>query len=77
MPGLIATPLKMFDKVNFEITEGTKSNFPAETAPEVMIMSIFDLILLLIDLLKSLSSLSLKIPPSIKLKRKEFDKDLI
>ena len=33
-PGLIATPLKKFVNLNFLITDGTKSNFPAETAPE-------------------------------------------
>ena len=51
--------------------------FPAETAPEVIIISIFDLILFSILFLKSFSSLSLKIPPSIKLNKKLFDKDLI
>ena len=70
LPGLIKTPLKKFDKLNFFTIEGTKSYFPAETAPEVIIISIFDLILLTICFLKNNSSLSLKIPPSIKLNKK-------
>ena len=65
LPGLIATPLKKLDKLNFLTTEGTKSCLPAETAPEVIIISIFDLIFLSISFLKTFSSLSLKIPPSI------------
>ena len=64
-PGLIETPLKKLDRLNFLTTDGTKSCFPAETAPEVIIISIFDLILFSICFLKRLSSLSLKIPPSI------------
>ena len=65
LPGLIKTPLKKLDKLNFLTTKGTKSCFPAETAPEVTIISIFDLMLLCNFFLKSFSSLSLKIPPSI------------
>ena len=65
LPGLIVTPLKKLDKLNFLTTEGTKSCFPAETAPEVIIISIFYLILFSICFLKNFSSLSLKIPPSI------------
>ena len=65
LPGLIETPLKKLDRSNFLTTEGTKSCFPAETAPEVIMISIFELMLFSICFLKSLSSLSLKIPPSI------------
>ena len=45
LPGLIETPLKKLDRLNFLTTDGTKSCFPAETAPEVIIISIFDLII--------------------------------
>ena len=65
------------DKLNFEIIDGTKSNFPAETAPEVINISIFDLIFLLMIFSKIFSSLSLKIPPSIKLNKKLSDNDFI
>ena len=41
-PGLIATPLKKFDNLKVFIMFGTKSNLPAETAPDVIIISIFD-----------------------------------
>ena len=61
----MATPLKKFDKLNFFTTEGIKSCLPAETAPEVIMISIFDLRFLSICFLKNCSSLSLKIPPSI------------
>ena len=54
-----------WDKLNFLTTDGTKSCFPAETAPEVIMISIFELILFSICFLKKFSSLSLKIPPSI------------
>ena len=77
MPGLIATSLKKLDNLNFFTTSGTKSNLPADTAPEVTIISALDLIFLLINFLKRLESLSLKTPPSIKLNKKLFDKDLI
>ena len=77
LPGLIKTPLKKFDKWNFLTTDGTKSCFPAETAPDVIIISTLDLILLYICFSKSFSSLSLKIPPSIKLNKKLLDKDFI
>jgi len=70
LPGLIETPLKKFDKSKFLTTEGTKSCLPAETAPEVIIISIFDLIFFSIFFLKSFPSLSFRIPPSIKLKKK-------
>ena len=76
-PGLIATPLKWFDKLKFLIILGTKSNLPAETAPLVITISYLDLKFLLINFLNNLSSLSLKIPPSIKSKNKFFDKDFI
>ena len=65
LPGLIETPLKKLDRLNFLTVEGTKSCFPAETAPEVIMISIFELILFSIRFLKKFSSLSLKIPPSI------------
>ena len=71
------TPLKKLDRINFLTIDGTKSCFPAETAPEVIIISIFDLIHLSIFFLKSFSSLSLKIPPSIKLNKKLLDRDFI
>ena len=71
------TPLKKLDRINFLTIDGTKSCFPAEIAPEVIIISIFDLIHLSIFFLKSFSSLSLKIPPSIKLNKKLLDRDFI
>ena len=77
LPGLIETPLKKLDKLNFLTTVGTKSCLPADTAPEVIIISIFDFKFFPIFFLKSFSSLSLKIPPSTKLKKKLFDKDFI
>ena len=40
LPGLIITPLKHFLKPNFFISSGIKSNFPAEIAPEVTIISV-------------------------------------
>ena len=40
-PGLIETPLKKLDMLNLLTTEGTKSCFPAETAPELIIIYIF------------------------------------
>ena len=43
LPGLIATPLKKFAKLNFFTTEGIKSCLPAETAPDVIIIFISDL----------------------------------
>ena len=76
-PGLIATSLKKLDNLNFFIIRGTKSNLPADTAPDVIIISVLDLIFLFINFLKIFSSLSLKMPPSIKLNKKLFDKDLI
>ena len=47
-PGLIATPLKKLDNLKSLMTPGTKSNFPAETAPEVTIISILALHIFLI-----------------------------
>ena len=41
LPGLIATPLKKSDNLNFLMIDGTKSNLPADTAPEVIIISNF------------------------------------
>ena len=76
-PGLIATPLKYLDNLNFFIIFGIKSNFPADTAPLVIIISYLDLKFLVIIFLKSFSSLSLKIPPSTTLKNKFFDSDFI
>ena len=76
-PGLIKTPLKKFDRLNLLITKGTKSCLPADTAPEVIMISIFDLKFLCIFFSKIFSSLSLKIPPSIKLNKKLLDKDFI
>ena len=76
-PGLMATPLKWFDKLKFLIILGTKSNFPAETAPLVITISYLDLKFLLINFLNSMSSLSLKTPPFIMSKNKFFDKDFI
>ena len=43
LPGLIKTPLKKLDKLNLLTTRGTKSCLPADTAPDVTIISIFDL----------------------------------
>ena len=40
------------DNLNLFTTLGTKSNFPADTAPEVIIISIFDLSILFIHDLK-------------------------
>ena len=40
LPGLIDTPLKHFLKPNLFISSGIKSNFPAEIAPEVTIISV-------------------------------------
>ena len=77
LPGLIATPLKILDRLKFLTTKGTKSCLPAETAPEVIIISILDLKIFFIFLLKRFSSLSLKIPPSKKLNKKLLDKDFI
>ena len=77
LPGLILTPLKKLANLNFLTTNGTKSCLPAETAPEVIIISIFDLRVFSIFFSKSFSSLSLIIPPSIKLNKKLFDNDLI
>ena len=77
LPGLIETPLKKLDRLNFLTTDGTKSYFPAETAPDVIIISIFELMLFSICFLKNLSSSSFKIPPSTKLNKKLFDKDFI
>ena len=51
LPGLIETPLKKPDRLNFLTTEGTKSCVPAETAPEVIIISIFDFLILIFYLL--------------------------
>ena len=56
---------------------GTKSCLPADTAPDVIIISILDLKLFSIFFWKSFSSLSLKTPPSIKLNKKLSDKDFI
>ena len=58
LPGLIATPLKIFFNLNFLIKVGIKSNFPAETAPEVIIISILEFIFFLISFLKKLILLS-------------------
>ena len=77
MPGLIDTPLKKLDRLNFLTTEGTKSCLPADTAPDVIIISIFDLIFFFISFLNICSSLSLKSPPSIKLNRKLLDNDFM
>ena len=42
-PGFIETPLKYVLNPSFLISSGIKSNFPADTAPEVANISIFDL----------------------------------
>ena len=47
-PGLIATSLKKLDSLNFFITWGTKSNLPADTAPDVIIISVLDFLYTLI-----------------------------
>ena len=39
-PGRMATPLKVSFNLNFFMTFGTKSNLPAETAPEVITISV-------------------------------------
>ena len=44
LPGLIKTPLKKLDRLNFLTTEGTKSCFPAETAPDVIMIYILEYI---------------------------------
>ena len=41
-PGLIDTPLKDFFNLNLLRTLGTKSNFPAEIAPDVITIFVFD-----------------------------------
>ena len=65
------------DKLNLKIIEGTKSNFPADTAPEVTIISIFEFNVFFIFFSKTIWSLSLKIPPFIKLNKKFFSNDWI
>ena len=42
LPGLIATLLKKLASLNFLIIPGTKSNLPAETAPDVIIIFVLD-----------------------------------
>ena len=56
---------------------GTKSNFPAETAPLVIMISHLELKFLLINLLNILSLLSLKIPPSTNSNNEFFAKDFM
>jgi len=48
-PGLIYAPLKYDFNLNFLIIFGIKSYFPAETAPEVIIISLSDLRFLIIS----------------------------
>ena len=61
LPGLIATPLKELASLKFLIIPGTKSNLPAETAPDVMIIFVLDFKCLFISFIKTFWSLSLKI----------------
>ena len=75
LPGLIATSLKKLFNLNCLITFGIKSNFPADTAPEVITKSEFNLIFFLISFLKELISLSLNIFFSLKLIGKFFMKE--
>ena len=63
--------------LSFLITFGTKSYLPAETAPEVIIISILDFKFFIKIFSNNFSSLSLKIPPLIKVKRKLLDNDPI
>jgi len=51
-PGLIETPLKISFGLNCLIIFGIKSNFPAEIAPEVIIISALELIFFCISFLK-------------------------
>ena len=65
LPGLIATPLKHFLKLSLFISSGIKSNFPAEMAPEVTIISVSEFINFFRIFLSLSGSLSFIIPPSI------------
>jgi hypothetical protein len=56
---------------------GTKSNLPLDTAPLVIIMLYLEFRFDLINFLKTFSSLSLKMPPSINLKNELLDKEFI
>ena len=53
LPGLIATPLKELASLKFLIIPGTKSNLPAETAPDVMIIFVLDFKCFFISFLKT------------------------
>ena len=52
LPGLIATPLKELASLKFLIIPETKSNLPAETAPDVMIIFVLDFKCFFISFLK-------------------------
>ena len=71
-PGLIFTPLKILFNLNCFTIFGIKSNFPADTAPEVMTKSDLDFIFFKISFLKTMLSLSLKIFLTIKFIGKFF-----
>ena len=52
LPGLIATPLKKLASLKSLIIPGTKSNLPADTAPDVIIIFVLDLKFFFISCLK-------------------------
>ena len=76
-PGLIATLLKSSFILNCLIICGTKSNFPAEIAPDVIINSESELKKFLISFLNLLLSWSFNIFFSLKIIGKEFRKEFI
>ena len=76
LPGLIATPLKHFLKLNLFISFGIKSNFPAEIAPDVIIISVSDFFNFFKIFLSLSGLLSLIIPPSTIFKFKFSPNDL-
>ena len=65
-PGLIDTPLNFFINLKSLIILGTKSNLPAETAPDVIIISVPIFIFFFISFLNLFSSLSRNIFFSLK-----------
>ena len=76
LPGLIATPLKHFLKLNLFISSGIKSNFPTEIAPEVTIISVSEFFNFFKISLSFPGLLSFIVPPSIILKCKFSPNDL-
>ncbi len=72
-PGLIKTPLKKDFNLNFFITDGMKSNLPAETAPDVITKSVLLFKFFFISLSKKRLCLSLRIFFFNKFHRKVFE----